>query len=141
MAQRKETASSEAKRGLTRRDALKGAAVAGLGILGAGALPGCAPQGGEGAQPGQQAAGADATAWDKEVDVLVAGTGTAIHAAVACSEFGSGSILIVEKDPAMFGGTSATSGGGYALALLDFNAEEGIGDTREQVLEQHEAGG
>ena len=49
--------------------------------------------------PGQQAAGADATAWDKEVDVLVAGTGTAIHAAVACSEFGSGSILIVEKDP------------------------------------------
>ena len=35
MAQRKETASAEAKRGLTRRDALKGAAVAGLGILGA----------------------------------------------------------------------------------------------------------
>lgn len=135
MAQRKETASAEAKRGLTRRDALKGAAVAGLGILGAGALAGCAPQGGEGAQPGQQAAGTDAKAWDKEVDVLVAGTGTAVHAAIACSEFGSGSILLVEKDPAMFGGTSATSGGGYALALLDFNAEEGIGDTREQVLE------
>ena len=135
MAQRKETASAEAKRGLTRRDALKGAAVAGLGILGAGALAGCAPQGGEGAQPGQQAAGTDAKAWDKEVDVLVAGTGTAVHAAIACSEFGSGSILLVEKDPAMFGGTSATSGGGYALALLGFNEDEGIADTREQVLE------
>ncbi len=135
MAQRNERGQMQSFKGLTRRDALKGAAVAGLGILGAGALAGCAPLGGEGAQPGQQAAGADATAWDKEVDVLVAGTGTAIHAAVACSEFGSGSILIVEKDPAMFGGTSATSGGGYALALLDFNAEEGIGDTREQVLE------
>ena len=119
----------------TRRDALKGAAVAGLGILGAGALAGCAPQGGEGAQPGQQAAGTDAKAWDKEVDVLVAGTGTAVHAAIACSEFGSGSILLVEKDPAMFGGTSATSGGGYALALLGFNEDEGIADTREQVLE------
>ena len=120
---------------MTRRDALKGAAVAGLGILGAGALAGCAPQGGEGAQPGQQAAGTDAKAWDKEVDVLVAGTGTAVHAAIACSEFGSGSILLVEKDPAMFGGTSATSGGGYALALLGFNEDEGIADTREQVLE------
>ena len=41
----------------------------------------------------------------------------------------------------MFGGTSATSGGGYALALLDFNAEEGIGDTREQCARVHEAGG
>lgn len=135
MAQRNERGQMQSFKGLTRRDALKGAAVAGLGILGAGALAGCAPQGGEGAQPGQQAAGTDAKAWDKEVDVLVAGTGTAVHAAIACSEFGSGSILLVEKDPAMFGGTSATSGGGYALALLDFNAEEGIGDTREQVLE------
>ena len=69
------------------------------------------------------------------MDVLVAGTGTAVHAAIACSEFGSGSILLVEKDPAMFGGTSATSGGGYALALLGFNEDEGIADTREQVLE------
>ena len=30
----------------------------------------------------------------------------------------------------MFGGTSATSGGGYALALLGFNEDEGIADTR-----------
>lgn len=118
---------------LSRRDALKGAAVMGLGLLGASALSGCAPSAGGGdAAVGSTAA---AVQWDKEVQVLVAGSGTAVHAAIACAERGAESVLVVEKDPAMFGGTSATSGGGYALALLDFNADEGIDDSREKVLE------
>lgn len=118
-------------RGLSRRDAIKGAAVAGFGLLGASALAACSP----GSGSSGDAASADSTSWDKEVDVLVAGTGTAIHAAIACAELGAESVLVVEKDKAMFGGTSATSGGGYALAMIDFNADEGIDDSRDKVLE------
>lgn len=117
-------------RRLSRREALQGAAVLGVGMLGATALAGCAPSDG-----GSDDANVQAPSWDKEVQVLVAGSGTAIHAAIAAAELGAESVLVAEKDPAMFGGTSATSGGGYALALLDFNADEGIQDSREQVLE------
>lgn len=118
-------------KGISRRDALKGAAVAGIGMLGATALAACSP-----AEPGASTpTSSDSITWDKEVSVLVAGTGTAIHAAIAAAEFGAESVLVVEKDKAMFGGTSATSGGGYALAMLEFNEGEGISDTREQVLE------
>ncbi|MDR3052351.1 MAG: FAD-binding protein [Coriobacteriales bacterium] len=116
--------------GISRRDMLKAAGLAGLGSLSIGALAACTPS--DGTKEGTASSG-DVT-WDKEVDVFVAGTGTVIHAAIACSELGSKSVLIAEKDAAIFGGTSGTSGGGYALALLSFNAEEGIEDTREKVL-------
>lgn len=118
-------------KGLSRRDAIKGAAVAGLGLLGAGALAACS----SGEAPAGGKTSTDQVGWDKEVNVLVAGTGTAVHAAIACAELGAESVLVVEKDKAMFGGTSATSGGGYALAMLDFNADEGIDDSRDKVLE------
>lgn len=118
---------------LSRRDAIKGAAVMGMGLLGATSLAACAP--GKGGDDAAGGAVAGAASWDKEVQVLVAGTGTVVHAAIACAERGAESVLVVEKDSAMFGGTSATSGGGYALAMLDFNADEGIEDTREKVLE------
>ncbi len=74
------------------------------------------------------------TAWDKEVDVLVAGTGTAVHAAIACSEFGAQSVLVLEKSANIFGGTASVSGGAYALTMLDYAEEEGIADTREDAL-------
>jgi succinate dehydrogenase/fumarate reductase flavoprotein subunit len=136
----------ESDTAFSRRDMLKGAALAGLGVVGLGALAACAPSGsgaGSGAGTGN-GAGSNATAasggslpttWDKEVDVLVAGTGTAIAAIIAASELGSKKILVAEKDPAIFGGTSSTSGGGHAFALLSFGADEGISDTRSQVLE------
>lgn len=118
-------------KGISRRSMLKGAALAGVGALSIGALGACSPGNGNSAAGASDSA---ATTWDKEVDVLVAGSGTVIYAAIACAEMGSKSVLIVEKDSAMFGGTSATSGGGHALALTDFNAGEGIDDSRDKVL-------
>lgn len=120
--------------GVSRRDVLKGAAFAGLGVLGASALSACSPNSGDSDKQAPNTTAADIS-WDKEVDILVAGTGTVIYAAIAAAEMGSDSIFVVEKDSAMFGGTSATSGGGHALAMLDVNADEGINDTRDQVLE------
>lgn len=120
---------------ISRRDVLKSTAFAGLGALGLGILSACSPESG-GANDGASGAGSSvAISWDKEVDVLVAGSGTVIIAAIAASELGGKNILVVEKDEAVFGGTSGTSGGGHAFALLSFNADEGIADTREQVLE------
>lgn len=117
---------------MSRRDALKGAAAVSAAALGAGALA---------ASRDALADESPAEAWDEEVDVLVAGTGTAIHAAIACSELGAGSVLVVDKSEGAFGGTSGVSGGGYALALLDWNADEGIEDTREDVLAYMRAAG
>lgn len=107
---------------ITRRQAVGGALVAGAVLAGAGAGRASTSLADEG------------PAWDREVDVLVAGTGTAVHAAIACAEFGAQSVLVVEKSASIFGGTSGVSGGGYALALLDYGAQEGISDTRDDVL-------
>ncbi|MDR1015410.1 MAG: FAD-binding protein [Coriobacteriales bacterium] len=140
MEKKKEERQTElSQTGLSRRSFLRGSVLAAGGAaLG---LAGCAPESGGAAADGGAAAGdaagaaqGEAEAWDKEVDVLVVGTGTVIHAAIACSELGSKTVLIAEKDPAVFGGTSSTSGGGHALALLSFDADEGIEDTREDVL-------
>jgi succinate dehydrogenase/fumarate reductase flavoprotein subunit len=120
------------QRGLSRRSFLQGSALAAAGAtLG---LAACTP--GEDGDTGSTNGGGSNTSvtWDKEVDVLVAGTGTVVHAAIACSELGSKTVLVVEKDPTVFGGASGISGGGHALALLSFNADEGIQDTREDVL-------
>lgn len=73
--------------------------------------------------------------WDKEAELVVVGTGTAITSAIAASEFGAQSIIILEKSENIFGGTSMVSGGGYSMPgfLEDFK-EEGIEDSRESVL-------
>ena len=50
--------------------------------------------------------------WDREVDVLVVGTGNGASTSALCNwEMGSKDILIVEKTDKV-GGTSASSGGG-----------------------------
>jgi succinate dehydrogenase/fumarate reductase flavoprotein subunit len=121
--------SKQTEAALSRRDALKGAAAVGLGAIGLGALAACTPT-----APISTTSGTTVN-WDKQVDVLVAGTGTVIIAAIAASELGSKNVLVVEKDPVVFGGTSATSGGGHAFALLSWNADEGIDDSRESVLQ------
>ena len=59
---------------LSRKDFLKASMLAGMGVLGAGSLAACAPQG-ESAS-GAGAANAEGVAWDQEVDVLVVGSGT-----------------------------------------------------------------
>lgn len=119
--------------GISRRDALKYAAFAGIGVVGASSLAACTTN--------ESSAGTTSQNWDKEVDVLVVGTGTVIHSAIACSEIAGSSILVVEKDADLFGGTSALSGGGHALAMTDFDAAEGIVDSREEVLAYMKAAG
>lgn len=101
-------------KGMGRRDFLKTAALSGLALGGAAALTGCAPS--TGAEKGASAkasAGAD-VAWDKEVDVLVIGSGTGAFAALVAAAKGAESVCLVEKGT-MWGGTAATSGGGLAV--------------------------
>ena len=103
-------------KGMGRRDFLKTAALSGLALGGAAALTGCAPS--TGAEKGASAkasAGAD-VAWDKEVDVLVIGSGTGAFAALVAAAKGAESVCLVEKGT-MWGGTAATSGGGLAVPL------------------------
>ena len=122
--------------GLNRRDALKGAVAAGLGLFGLNALAACSPSTtASSGSSGNSAGGSASASWDKEVDVVVVGTGTAVVAAIAVSDLGSKNVLLVEKDEAVFGGTSGTSGGGHAFALIKWNADEGINDTRDKVLQ------
>ncbi len=75
--------------------------------------------------------------WDREVDVLVVGTGNGGLTAAICNyEMGSKDVLIIEKSDKV-GGTSATSGGGiwipnnhYAKAC---GAEDSYDDAREYL--------
>lgn len=117
---------------LSRRSFLKGtAATAVAGVFGA-ALAGCAPAG-TAAEPSGSAQ-SDGVSWDREVDVLVVGSGTSVVSAIACASMGAESVLVLEKDKVMFGGTSVLSGGGQALGLHDWYAEEGIVDSKEDQL-------
>ena len=53
--------------------------------------------------------------WDREVDVLVVGTGNGGLTAAVCNwEMGTKDVLIIEKQDKV-GGTSATSGGGFGF--------------------------
>jgi succinate dehydrogenase/fumarate reductase flavoprotein subunit len=124
------------RRDVSRRDALKGAALAGLGILSASALGACAPNSAGGEGDGSGAAGAGAS-WDKECDVCVVGTGTAAIAAIAAAKYGAESVIVLEKSDAMFGGTTATSGQGVGIPLTDAAKEAGVVDSEEEVLKYY----
>lgn len=107
---------------LSRRSFLKGAALGALGMTAMSA----------GVALAEDKSG---IAWDAEADVVVVGTGTVITAAIAASEEGA-KVIVLEKDESIFGGTSGSSGGGYALpGYLDTFREEGIEDSREKCLE------
>lgn len=108
------------ERNISRREFLKGMAVTGA-IAAAGTLAGCAK-------------GGTAIKWDKEVDVLVVGSGTAALAAIAAKDAGAGTVLIIEKG-ATFGGTSALSGGGMWIPNNYVMREQGIADSKEDALE------
>jgi succinate dehydrogenase/fumarate reductase flavoprotein subunit len=86
---------------VSRRDFLKGTAAGAAGVAAAGVLGACA---------GGPSAAGGAGRWDKEVDVLVVGSGTAAFAALACKEYGAQKVLLIEKS-ARWGGTTAISGG------------------------------
>jgi len=114
---------------LSRADFLKRTAAAGLGLAAFGALTACSTDG---------SATGDAVTWDKEVDVLVVGSGTVAWAGLAAIDAGAASVLVIEKTQT-WGGTSALSGGGMAIPLSYLETEAGIEDNRDDVIAYYTA--
>ena len=72
-------------------------------------------------------------AWDHEVDFLVVGSGTAAFGALAATEAEGATVMLIEKHPTMFGGTSATSGAGFWIPGSPCQAEAGVEDSLEDA--------
>lgn len=72
-------------------------------------------------------------AWDHEVDFLVVGSGTAAFGALAATEAEGATVMIIEKHPTMFGGTSATSGAGFWIPGSPCQVEAGVEDSLEDA--------
>lgn len=71
--------------------------------------------------------------WDKEVDVIVLGTGgAALTAALAASENGA-NVLVLEKTH-QIGGTTAFSGGIPWVPMNHYMKEAGFEDNREEAI-------
>jgi len=69
--------------------------------------------------------------WDREVDVLIAGSGNGGLTAAICNwEMGTRDILLIEKGDKI-GGTSATSGGGIWIPNSHYAQAAGAEDSRE----------
>lgn len=72
--------------------------------------------------------------FDKEVDVLVIGSGAgAMTAAVVASIEGCKEVLVVEKSD-KYGGTSAMSGGGIWIPNSHYARAEGVKDSADEAL-------
>jgi 3-oxosteroid 1-dehydrogenase len=71
--------------------------------------------------------------WDREVDILVVGTGAgALVASVTAAEAGA-ETLVVEKS-ALYGGSSAASGGGVWIPASDSAIKQGQSDSPEEAF-------
>ena len=71
--------------------------------------------------------------WDREVDVLVVGTGNGGLTAAVCNwEMGTKDVLIIEKQDKV-GGTSATSGGGIWIPNSHYAKEAGDEDNLQDA--------
>jgi len=72
---------------------------------------------------------------DVTVDVLVVGSGNgALTAALCAYELGRREVLVIEKS-ALFGGTSATSGGGIWIPCSRYARAAGAADSYEEALD------
>ncbi|MEO0030433.1 MAG: hypothetical protein RIS94_191 [Pseudomonadota bacterium] len=72
-------------------------------------------------------------AWDREVDVLVVGSGKgALTGALSAHVMGAGDVLVVEK-AAQFGGTSALSGGVIWIPDNRYAREAGVEDSVDEA--------
>lgn len=111
---------------VSRRNFLRKSALLGAGLVAAGGLSACAPKvAGETENTGE-------AKFDKEVDVIVVGSGTAIFAALSAKDAGAESVLVLEKN-VTFGGTSALSGGGFWIPMNYRMADAGLEDNREDA--------
>ena len=71
--------------------------------------------------------------WDREVDVLVVGTGNGGLTAAVCNwEMGSKDVLVIEKQDKV-GGTSAMSGGGIWIPNSHYAQEAGADDSLDDA--------
>lgn len=71
--------------------------------------------------------------WDKEVDVLVVGTGAgAMVSAVTAAQHGAKTLIVEKSD--LYGGTSATSGGGVWIPNSDSARAQGQSDSAEEAF-------
>jgi 3-oxosteroid 1-dehydrogenase len=71
--------------------------------------------------------------WDKEVDILIVGSGAGGLLAALIAAGQSATVLVIEKC-AEFGGTSATSGGGIWIPNSHLAAAAGQQDTPEEAF-------
>lgn len=71
--------------------------------------------------------------WDEEFDVVVAGSGAGGMTAALCARSQGLSAVVIEKD-ALFGGTSAVSGGGIWIPCNDDIPKVGGADSYEEAL-------
>lgn len=120
------------------------AAVAALGSM---ALAGCGkqqePAGNDsGTAPVETAAVAETQPqglpekWDREVDVVVVGSGTILPAALRAADNGL-EVLILEKHPTHFGGTTAWFGGGCSCPNSPLALEAGKPEVPRDLLKQY----
>lgn len=79
------------------------------------------------------AAGQAATKWDKEVDVLIVGSGAGGLMSALVASHNNAEVLLIEKD-ALWGGTSATSGGGIWIPASDQAAAAGFNDSTDDAF-------
>ena len=71
--------------------------------------------------------------WDRQVDVIVVGSGGAALTAATLAHDGGAEVLVVEKAE-RFGGTTGVSGGVMWLPRNDHMASAGVEDSREDAL-------
>lgn len=71
--------------------------------------------------------------WDHDVDVLVVGSGAGAMASAVLAARRGAATLIVEKS-GLYGGTSATSGGGVWIPASDSAIEQGQQDTPDEAF-------
>lgn len=118
---------------LSRKDFLKVSMLAGIGAIGAGSLAACSPQSPEEGTADAKLANTADINWDQEVDVLVVGSGTGAMAAAAAKDAGAESVLVIDKSE-RWGGTSATSGGGFYIPVNYVAKEQNLEDNREDAV-------
>lgn len=75
--------------------------------------------------------------WDKEVDVVVIGSGSILPAAFTAYERGLTDVVILEKSPTHFGGTSYFAGGGCSCPNSTLALEAGQPEIPRDLLKQY----